>query len=158
MHDLGPRRDPVAIPAGATIDLHEPSFEEAATAIAGDPDLPADVKRHWPCSLRRVAAFLDRPMVLLPARWSAVRIPASRLKAVRLGVTQKTLTNHLGNVCAALAWMRQEKQVPFRGARLSPKWEALCAKCPKLPHRARLLPLMRFCSARGIAPARWTNQ
>jgi hypothetical protein len=153
MNDLTPLTIPLAASGGAEIGLHEPSFEEAAAAIAGDPDLPADVKNHWPCSLRRVAAFLDRPMALIPARWSAVSIPASRLKATRLGVTKKTLANHLSNVRAALAWMRQEKRVPARGADLSPEWEVLCDKCPRLPHRARLFPLMRFCSARNITPS-----
>jgi hypothetical protein len=90
MNDLSPLTIPVAAAGGPEIGLHEPSFETAIAAIAADPDLPADVKNHWSCSLRRVAAFLDRPMVLVPARWTAVRIPASRLKATRLGVTQKT--------------------------------------------------------------------
>jgi len=119
MNDLSPLTILVAASGGPEIGLHELSFEAAIAAIAADPDLPADVKNHWSCSLRRVAAFLDRPMVLLPARWTAVRLPASRLKATRLGVTQKTLANHLSNVRAALAWMRQEKRVPARGMRLS---------------------------------------
>jgi hypothetical protein len=135
MDDLSPITLPDPAPAGAEIDLHEASFEEAVVLIAKDPHLTADVKTHWPCSLRRLAAFLDRPMALVPARWTGVRIPASRLKATRLGVTQKTLANHLSNVRAALAWMRQEKLVPTRGVRLSPEWEALRDKCPKLPHR-----------------------
>ena len=118
MSDLSGMTLPGAVPAGREIALHEPSFETAIAAILADPDLPADVKNHWPCSLRRLAAFLDRPMTLVPARWSAVRIPASRLKATRLGVTQKTLANHLSNVRAALAWMRKEKRV--RGARRAP--------------------------------------
>ncbi|MGO9134386.1 MAG: site-specific integrase [Methylovirgula sp.] len=151
MNDLTPLILPVAAAGGPEIGLHELSFEAAIAAITADPDLPADVKNHWSCSLRRVAAFLDRPMVLLPARWTAVRLPASRLKATRLGVTQKTLANHLSNVRAALAWMRQEKRVPARGMRLSLEWEVLRDRCPKLPHRTRLLPLMRFCSARNIA-------
>ena len=151
MNDLTPLTIPVGTAGGAEIGLHELSFEAAVAAIAADPDLPTDVKSHWPCSLRRVAAFLDRPMALVPARWTAVRIPASRLKATRLGVTQKTLANHLSNVRAALAWMRQEKRVPARGMRLSLEWEALRDICPKLPHRARLLPLMRFCSVLNIA-------
>ncbi|HEY8006598.1 MAG TPA: hypothetical protein VIE66_07350 [Methylocella sp.] len=151
MSDLSGMTLPGAVPAGREIALHEPSFETAIAAIVADPDLPADVKNHWPCSLRRLATFLGRPMALVPARWSAVRIPASHLKATRLGVTQKTLANHLSNVRAALAWMRQEKRVPARGMRLSRDWEALRDMCPKLPHRTRLLPLMRFCSARNIA-------
>ncbi|WGJ15981.1 site-specific integrase [Methylocapsa sp. D3K7] len=151
MSDLSGMTLPGAVPAGREIALHEPSFEEAIAAIVADPDLPADVKNHWPCSLRRLATFLDRPIALVPARWTAVHIPASRLKPTRLGVTQKTLANHLSNVRAALAWMRQEKSVPARGMRLSRDWEALRDVCPKLPHRTRLLPLMRFCSARNIA-------
>jgi hypothetical protein len=132
MNDLTPLTVPVAA-GGGEIGLHELSFEEAVAAITGDPDLPADVKNHWPCSLRRLAAFLDRPMALVPARWSAVRIPASRLKATRLGVTQKTLANHLSNVRAALAWMHKEKRVLARGVRLSPEWEVLLDKCPDCP-------------------------
>lgn len=141
-----------AAPVGSDITLLEPSFADAVAAIAGDPNLAADLKTHWCCSLRRVAAFLDRPMVLIPARWTAVRVPAGRLKAAALGVTQKTLLNHLSNVRAALGWMQKEKRAPARGAALTPEWQALSDQCPKLPHRARLLPLIRFCSAANIAP------
>jgi integrase len=151
MNVLNPLTRP-AVPVDADLALLEPSFADAVAAIAGDPNLSAAVKTHWCCSLRRIAAFLDRPMVLLPARWTAVRIPASRLRAPRLEVTQKTLLNHLSNVRAALAWMHKEKLVPARGAPLSPEWQGLSDQCPKLPHRARLLPLMRFCSAANIAP------
>jgi integrase len=153
MDDLSPITLPDAAPPAAEIELQEPSFEDAIALIAEDLDLPADMKNHWSCSLRRLAAFLDRPMALVPARWTAVRIPASRLKATRLGVTQKTLANHLSNVRAALAWMHKEKRVPARGVRLSPEWEVLLDKCPRLPHRARLYSLMRFCSARNIPPS-----
>ena len=141
-----------AAPIDSDIALLEPSFADAAAAIAADPDLAADVKTHWCCSLRRVAVFLDRPMILIPARWTAVRVPTDRLEAAGLGVIAKTLSNHLSNVRAALAWMQKEKRAPARGAALSPEWQALSDQCPKLPHRARLLPLMRFCSAHAIAP------
>jgi integrase len=151
MNVLSPPTCPAA-PVDAEIALLEPSFADAVAAIAGDPNLAAAVKTHWCCSLRRVAAFLDRPMVLLPARWTAVRVPASRLNATALGVIGKTLLNHLSKVRAALAWMHKEKHAPARGMALSPKWQALSDQCPKLPHRARLLPLMRFCSAHAIAP------
>jgi hypothetical protein len=62
MDDLSPITLPDAAPPAAEIELQEPSFEDAIALIAEDLDLPADVKRHWPCSLRRLAAFLDRPM------------------------------------------------------------------------------------------------
>jgi hypothetical protein len=152
MNVLSPPPRP-AVPVDADLALLEPSFADAVAAIAGDLNLPADVKTHWCCSLRRGAAFIDRPMVLIPARWTAVRVPTDRLEAAGLGVIAKTLSNHLSNVRAALAWMHKEEHAPARGTALSPEWQALSDQCPKLPHRARLLPLMRFCSARAIAPA-----
>ncbi|MEJ0092949.1 MAG: tyrosine-type recombinase/integrase [Methylocella sp.] len=152
MNDLSPLASVAARSLGSVISLIEPSFEDAAVAIAGDPDLSDDLRRHWPCSLRRIAAVLDRPMVLIPARWSAVRIQISQLKAVRLGITQKTLSNHASNVRAALAWMHKEKQTPARGAPLTPEWRALYDECPSSPQRTRLASLMRYCSGRDISP------
>ncbi len=136
MNDLSPLASVAASSLGSVISLIEPSFEDAAVAIAGDPDLSDDLRRHWPCSLRRIAAVLDRPMVLIPARWSAVRIQISQLKAVRLGITQKALSNHASNVRAALAWMHKEKQTPARGAPLTPEWRCTTSARVRLNGRA----------------------
>ena len=54
--------------------LLEPSFADAATAIEGAVDLPARTRSHWLCSLRQIAKALDKPMAIIPARWTAIRL------------------------------------------------------------------------------------
>ena len=60
--------------------------------------------------------------------------------------------NHKANTKAALRWLSQEKDVPEYGAQLAPEWEQLRAKVEDNVDRSRLSPLMRYCSAKGIAP------
>ena len=74
------------------------------------------------------SAGLDRPLELVPARWTALRIPVSRLHHHPLGVTPKTLANHKANLKAALRWFTGETGGPVRGVPLRPDWEALCAQ------------------------------
>ena len=132
--------------------LHEPSFVDAIQLIVADADLARQTKTHWSTSLRSVARWLDTPIQLLPARWTSVRHRVEQLHAARLGVTAKTLQNHKSNLRAALRWMRDGERAPARGAALAPEWAAL-AGCLVAYDRHRLSGLMRFCSARGIAPA-----
>lgn len=133
--------------------LIEPSFAEALAAIERAGDLRPDKRRHWSCSLRIIAKALGRPPELVPARWTAVRMPMGRLHHAPLGVTAKTLANHRANVRAALVWFAQEENIPIRGAPLSPQWAPLSEHIDHPRTRAKLSSLMRFCSARGIAPA-----
>ncbi|MBC7576312.1 MAG: hypothetical protein H7312_02980, partial [Tardiphaga sp.] len=62
----------------------EPSFAVAMTAIEDTADLSASVKRHWVCSMRQIAKWLDRPVEVTPARWTAIRLPAGQLHHARL--------------------------------------------------------------------------
>lgn len=133
--------------------LIEPSFAEALAAIERANELSLEKGRHWACSLRVIAKALGRPPALVPARWTAVRYPIGRLHHAPLGVTAKTLANHKANVRTALAWLAQEEEIPSRGAPLSPEWEELRERIDHYRTRANLSSLMRFCSARGIAPA-----
>ncbi len=71
--------------------LIEPSLADALAAVESAEALPPDTRRHWACSLRRMAEALDRPLELVPARWTALRIPVSRLHHVPLDLTAKTL-------------------------------------------------------------------
>ena len=50
--------------------LLEPSFADVAAAIASAADLPARTRSHWLCSLRQIAKALDKPMEIIPARWT----------------------------------------------------------------------------------------
>src|SRR4051794_389710 len=104
--------------------LIESSLADALAAIENASALPSDTRRHWACSLRRIAEALDRPLELVPARWTALRIPVSRLHHAPLHLTAKTLTNHKANLKAALRWYAGEANVSVRGAPLTPE----CAK------------------------------
>jgi hypothetical protein len=114
--------------------------------------LPEQTRRHWTCSLRQIAKWLDRPAEVIPARWQSVRISVSQLHHARLGMTAKTLANHRSNIRAALRWFGREHDVPQRGVRLSPDWVRFCDGLEKRI-RDRLYSLVRYCSARRIGPA-----
>ena len=101
-----------------TTTLLEPSFVDAVAAIERAPDLSEQTRRHWVCSLRQIAKWLDRPAAVVPARWTSVRMPVSQLHHARVGVTAKTLANHKSNVRAALRWFGKEHDVPVRGVPL----------------------------------------
>jgi len=131
----------------------EPTFSVAMTAIEAAADLSASVKRHWVCSLRQIAKWLDRPVEVTPARWTAIRMPVGQLHHARLGVTAKTVANHKSNVAAALRWFGKEYSVPSRGVALSAEWAVLRDSIGDHGRRARLYGLMRYCSGRGLMPA-----
>jgi integrase len=132
--------------------LLEPSFADAIRAIEDASDLPNHLRQHWPCSLRRIADGLDRPLELIPARWSAIRQPVEKLHHARMDMTFKTLANHRANVRAALRWLAGEQGLPTRGAPLDEHWAKLRDGIRDKGVRARLYGLMRYASARGIAP------
>jgi len=139
------------LPPTPTTTLFEPSFVELIADIERSRELSDDRRRHWVCSLRQIAEGMDRPIAVIPARWSAIRIAVSQLHHARLGVTAKTLANHKANVKAALRWFRKEEDLPQHGAPLSADWAGFCDGLKKRT-RDRLYSLMRYGSARGIGP------
>ena len=132
--------------------LLEASFADAIAAIEQAAELPEQIRRHWACSLRQIAKWLDRPATVIPARWTSVRIAVSQLHHVRIGVTAKTVANHRSNVRAALRWFGKEHDVSVRGTPLSAEWAVLSDRTEDRGQRARLYGLMRYCSGRGIKP------
>jgi hypothetical protein len=70
--------------------LLEQSFADAAKAIEGAVDLPAQTRTQWLCSLRQIAKALDKPMEVIPARWTAARFPIDRLHHAVVGLNPKT--------------------------------------------------------------------
>jgi hypothetical protein len=135
-----------------TATLFEPSFVDLIAAVEHATELSEQCRRHWVCSLRQLAKWLDRPVEVIPARWQAVRFSIGQLHHARVGVTAKTLSNHRSNVRAALRWFGKEHDVPQQGAPLSPKWMRFRDRLDK-PTRSRLYSLIRYCSARGIGPS-----
>jgi integrase len=132
--------------------LLEPSFAALIVAVEQAADLPVQTRRHWVCSVRQVAKWLDRPPVEIPARWNAIRLSVRQLHHARVRVTAKTFANHKSNVRAALRWFGNEHGVPQMGARLTPEWARFRDGLER-PIRARLYNFIRYCSARGIDPS-----
>src|ERR1035438_6123385 len=100
-----------------TTALLEPSFVALIAAIEQAADLSEQRRRHWVCSLRQIAKWLDRPAEVIPARWHSVRFSVAQLHHARLGISAKTLSNHKSNVKGALRWYGKEHDVPQQGAR-----------------------------------------
>ncbi len=138
-------------PDGTDHHLLEPSWAEAIQLIDAS-GLPAEKRSHWICSLRQIAKTLDRPLETIPARWTNVHLPLSRLHPARVGLTAKTLANHRANVKAALRWLAGEQDLPTRGAPLLPVWAALRDAISDKGVRARLYGLMRYASAQKLGP------
>src|SRR5450631_3326391 len=82
--------------------LLEPSIADVVAAIRDAHDLPVRKRSHWLCSLRQIAKSMDKPMPMIPARWTSARFAIGRLHHARVGSTPKTLANHKSNVQAAL--------------------------------------------------------
>ena len=133
--------------------LLEQSFADAAKAIEGAVDLPAQTRTQWLCSLRQIAKALDKPMEVIPARWTAARFPIDRLHHAVVGLNPKTLANHKANARAALRWFGKEEDVPSRGLPLDGEWLVLRQQLTDRRTRATLSSLMRYFSARKVAPA-----
>jgi hypothetical protein len=130
----------------------EPSFADAIGIIEQAADVPEEKRRHWICSLRQIAKALDKPVTVIPARFSAVRTAFFRLHHVPLGTTAKTLSNHKCNARAALLWLAQEKAIPRNGAPLTPDWKRLYSQLGDTNTRTKLVSLMRYCSAKVVKP------
>jgi hypothetical protein len=108
--------------------LIETSFADAVAIIAAAPELPEQKRRHWTTSLRQIAKAFDKPLEVIPARYSAVRADLIQLHEVPAGLTSKTLQNHKSNAKGALLWLAREKGIPEHGAPLSDAWEVLRAE------------------------------
>ena len=97
--------------------LIETSFADAIGIIDASSELPDQTRRHWSTSLRQIAKALDKPLELVPARYSAVRADLTHLHEVPAGLTKKTLQNHKSNVKSALLWLAREKGSPSMARR-----------------------------------------
>ena len=78
--------------------------------------------------MRQIAKALDKPLELIPARYSAVRADLVQLHEVPAGLTAKTPAEPQEQRQKRPALLAREKGVPEHGAPLTPAWEALRAK------------------------------
>jgi hypothetical protein len=95
--------------------LIETSFADAIAIIAASQELSEQTRRHWPTSMRQIAKAWDKPIEVIPARYSAVRADLAQLHQVPAGLTAKTLQNHKSNTKSALLWLEREKGLHGRG-------------------------------------------
>ena len=131
--------------------LIEPSFADAIRAIEAATDLSPQKRAQWVSALRQIAKALDKPIEILPARWTAMQLNIKRLHPATVGANAKTLANQKSNVKAALRWFSREHDVSPRGAPLTPAW-ALRDGIKDRGRKARLYGLIRYCSGRCIGP------
>ena len=132
--------------------LIEPSFADAIQAIEAATDLSPQTRAQWCSAVRQIAKALDKPIEILPARWTAMQLNLKRLHPATVGANAKTLANQKSNVKAALRWFSEEHEVSPRGAPLTPAWAALRDGINDRGRKARLYGLIRYCSGRGIGP------
>src|SRR5262249_11354104 len=125
--------------------LIETSFAEAIAIIGKADELSEQPGRHWATSLRQVGKALDKPLDVIPARYSAVRNDMRQLHSAPLGLTHKTVQNHRSNVKSALRWLARERGIPEHGAPLAQGWEHLRARISDRLGRPRPSPVQR-CS------------
>jgi hypothetical protein len=132
--------------------LIETSFEDAIAMIAAAEELPESQQRHWTTSLRQFAKAVDRPLEVIPARYSAVRNDLANWHHAPSELTRKTVMNHRSNVKRALLYLSHENGVPEHGAPLTAEWEGLRAQVSDSLIRSQLSSFVRYCSANKISP------
>jgi hypothetical protein len=96
--------------------LIEKSFADAIAMIAASEELREELKRHWTTSLRQFAKAMDRPLEIIPARYSAVRNELAKWHHAPSGLTPKTVMNQRSNTKRALLYLSREKGIPEHGA------------------------------------------
>src|SRR5262249_8832525 len=111
-----------------------------------------ELKRHWTTSLRQFAKATDRPLDVIPARYSAVRNNLANWHHAQSGLAPKTVMNHRSNTKRALLYLSKEKGIPEHGAPLTAEWEELRKRVSDSLVRSRLSSFIRYCSANNGSP------
>jgi hypothetical protein len=133
----------------SSLPLLETSLADAIPLIEAADALPPSTRTQWVCSLRQIAKALDRPLALVPARWTALRLPVSRLHHAPLGVTAKTLANHKANLKAALRWLRRRGWPARAGSAPDARMGRPCAMPSPTRACGRALWLPALCLGSG---------
>jgi integrase len=131
----------------------EPTLADVLVAIEGDASVPKAARDGWRCSIRRVAKFLGRDPAQLPARLGALRFGVTRLHHAQLGISRKTLQNHVVNLKQAIRHFAGLKRLSGRGVTFTPPWNALYEQLAVRRLRLGLSGFFRYCSACGIDPS-----
>jgi integrase len=82
-----------------------------------------------------------------------LRYGIARLHHAQLGISRKTLQNHISNLKAAIRHVAGQKRLSGRGIALSPAWRALNDQLTDRRLRLGLSGFLKYCSATGIDPS-----
>jgi hypothetical protein len=132
--------------------LLERSLADVEAAIQCDSSLPKATRDAQCCSIRRVAKFLGRDPAQLPARLEALRFGIAGLHHAQLGISRKTLQNHIANLKAAVRHVAGQKRMSGRGIALTPVWQSLYDQLTDRRLRLGLCGFMKYGSATGMDP------
>jgi len=139
--------------ADAPIRPLEPTMADVLFVIERDTSLPKSKREAWCCSGRRIAKFLGRDPAQLPARLGALRFGIARLHHAQLGVSRKTLQNHIANLKATVRHFDSTERLTGRGIALTSAWKVLYEKLTAARLRLGLSSFLRYCSANDINPS-----
>ena len=139
--------------AEAQITPLEPTLADLLVALKNDSSLSKSKREAWSCSVRRIAMYLERDPAQLIARLQALRFGISRLHHAQLGVSRKTLQNHIANFKAAIHHFTGIRQLSGRGVPMNPAWQTLFDKLQAKRLRLGLSGFLRYCSASAINPS-----
>jgi hypothetical protein len=132
--------------------IGEPSWADAIAAVEKADDLRPDQKRHLATSLRQMAAYLDKPLSMIPTRIAAVGPAVKKLHPARLGVNPKTFANHRSNARTALLWFNRQTPGCGRTSWMAPCYRSLLERVPNRHARDMLSPFFRYLSANRVRP------
>jgi len=138
--------------ADALLRPFEPTLAYVHAALEHDPSLPKSTRDGLCCSIRRLAKLLGRDPSQLPARLGALRFGISRLHHAQLGISRKTLQNHIANLKAAVRHVAGQKRLSGRGIALTPAWKSLYDQLTDPRLRLGLSGFLKYGSATGIDP------
>ena len=139
-------------PDSSGFALGDLSLFDALELIERDQSISPGKRNQWRCSLKRVPVFLGRDPRSLPANLFALRFGLKELHEANLGITKKSLQNHISNLRAAIRHVRKAGGLPRSGTPLLQVWEELYEVLPSIRLKRGLSGFVRFCSANGIAP------
>jgi hypothetical protein len=139
--------------ARAPIRPLEPTLADVLAAIEHDVSMPESTRNGLCCSIRRLAKFLGRDPAQLPARFGALRYGIARLHHAQLGISRKTLQNHVANLKAAVRRFTGVKRLSGRGILLTLPWKILYDQLTVPRLRLGLSSFLRYCSACGVDPS-----
>jgi integrase len=148
LNDPNATQTPDILESQAVLSLHD-----VLQLIQDDQSLPQPKRTQWCCSLRRIPIFLAKNPRNLPARMGALRFGIIDLHHAALGISKKSLQNHISNLRAALSYVRGLHDTCGRNRPLSPCWEILYGLLDTKRLRRGLSSFVRFCSETDTPPA-----